>query len=217
MNADGQGYIAARRSVFDSAKTTPAGEFHALGADGMAGDAVKRSTEAIPAPGHGDHGAAVMEKYYHHVLGMGSMLLDALSQVSGGADAYRCMAQHPMLYAQLLSRAPASAPPAGLATPPAQPMVILWRDGVRDVRISGINRIGAVPADPPGPFAVKVADMMARWASDLLVSAPHLVLDEAGNKHYRIPVFHDADDDTLVDCVERCASKGGAANRARLM
>jgi isopenicillin N synthase-like dioxygenase len=217
VNAEGQGYIAARRAVFDSARTTPADEFRATGADGIAGARVKYTGEAVPAAGHADHGAAVMEKYYHHVLRLGSMLLDALSEDGGGADAYRCMAQHPVLYAQLLSRASVSAPPAAPSSCPPQPMVILWRDGVRDVRISGINRMGAVPAEPPGPFAVRVADIMARWSSDLLVCAPHLVLDEAGNEHYRIPVLHDADDDTLVDCVDRCASKGGAKNRARLM
>jgi isopenicillin N synthase-like dioxygenase len=213
LNAVGQGYIAARRSVFDSAKTTPAAEFEAAGA---APRQAGRAGEGVPTAGHADHGAAVIEKYYHYVLTLGSMLLNALSEDRGGTDAYRCMAQHPMLYAQLLFRPLASATMAGPAASPA-PMVILWRDGVRDVRISGVNRMGTVPADPAGPFAVRVADMMARWSSDLLVCAPHLVLDEAGQTHYRIPVLHDADDDTLVDCVERCAGKAGAVNRARLM
>jgi isopenicillin N synthase-like dioxygenase len=217
LNAIGQGYIAARRSVFDSVTSTSPEEYYSSG--GVIASHLFEERGARGG-GHADHGAAVIEKYYDRILTLGSLLLDALSQTRGLAEAYRCVAKHPMLYAQLLScgpAAPASLPQRGRRQFDAHPLVILWRDGVQDVRISGMARLGNAPADLRGPFAVKAADMMARWSSDLLVCAPHLVTDEAGHEHYRIPVFHDPNDDTRVDCVEHCAGKGQAADLARLM
>jgi isopenicillin N synthase-like dioxygenase len=198
-------YIVAKDAVFKGAdlagKDFPGDD---LGPGPSKANNVGPIMDTLPRSVYGNSPAEVVRTYYSHLFALNTTVLHACAALHQLPPGWR-WDKHPVVYARLLAFPCASF--GGISvplSPDGQPMVILWSDRRRDVRVWDPATTPAVPPVLEGRLALRIGDMMARWTTDLLVTIPHRLIDEAGHEHFAIPVFYSPDDGVRVQSLAGC-------------
>jgi isopenicillin N synthase-like dioxygenase len=206
----GTRYIVEKRSVFSDAKIAAAKDFYpAAGSRIFPAASHKRHPAIDKAAKKFAHGspAGLMELYYRNIFSLCRSMLEGCAIAQGAEpDLFQCIYEHPVLHAQLVPWEPSGSPAANHETGALTPfgeVLILWTDDKNGSYTGNPAQNTARPAAVEGRFALRIADMMARWSNDLLISAPHRIVDSAGNENFWIPAFYKIDD-SFIDTVEGC-------------
>jgi isopenicillin N synthase-like dioxygenase len=205
VNETGRRYIVERDVVFKGAeragKDFPGDD---VWAGPSSGNRTGQIIDNLPRSVYGNSPAEVVQTYYRHIFALNTTVLQACAALRQLPPEWR-WDKHPVIYARLLAFPCASfGGISGPVHPDGEPMVILWSDRRREVRVWDAATTPAVPPVPKGRLALRVADMMARWTPDLLVSIPHRLMDEAGHEDFAIPVFYSPDDGVRVQSLAGC-------------
>ncbi len=85
-------------------------------------------------------------------------------------------------------------------------ITLVWQDenGGLEVENPRGEWVAATPI--PGAFVVNVGDLLERWTNHRFASNAHRVTNRSGRERYSMALFFDPDFDTMIECIETCAS-----------